>query len=608
VADNSNGEDSSSSFYRKHARLSLFHYQCSKQSTSKELLAVFGKATQRQKRTDSAKHRCFVLMDEAGLPEEEKESLKVLHYLLEGHMSAKAQVGFVGISNHVLDATKTNRCVMLLREEPDEEEMLSISRGVLFDARGDGHSQARHVNLGGELVDEKDFALSLCQSYASLLRDDKKLSWFDTFFGLRDFIYFLKAIRSQSRVETMKMTVCEQAVIYAVERNFNGVGPDDLRLIAESFLKPLVEHRMNWSRGLLDGAFRDPVHVIQDALLSSNEASSLTSRTRFKLIIDCTDDDSILRLLNSGGIVELSKRSMFKLSHMPQEIALEELRLISGVKFAALQGNLAVLSQTESINESFYDLFNQRFQAVTGRDGTVSLYANIAVGGISRRSLVKPEFECVIHVKQSDMHQMPAPFLNRFEKFRLTISDVLHSGWDRLGGVATLFIKSRLSASKLVSVIGECGLSGWMNDSQTLDSVFVDMLPTTSLDAAGKMKLHVGAVSGSDFEADASVVDLIIEFLRSISSLRPVAEDVRLVMDVAAKYLSVDDAEVVRFIQEKSANLKSVRDSLQSFMTSNDDVTQVSRVCRILVQMLVTRMAVRRVMQMATPESVFAAR
>jgi hypothetical protein len=365
---------------------------------------------------------------------------------------------------------------------------------------------------------------------------------------------------------------------------------------------------MNWSRGLLDGAFRDPVHVIQDALMSSNEASCLSSRTRFKLIIDCTDDDSILRLLSSCGIVSVSKRSMFKLSHMPQEVALEELRLISGVKFAALQGNLAVLSQTESINESFYDLFNQRFQPVTGRDGKVSLYANIAVGGISRRSLVKPEFECVIHVKQSDLLQMPAPFLNRFEKFRLTISDVLHYGWDRLGVVSRLFARSRRSAAKLVSVLGESGLSCWMNDSQTLDSIFVDMLPVTLLDGSTVMKMHVEAASSSDCDVDGSVVDLIIEFVRSVSSLRPEAGDVRLVMEAAGKYLSVRDAETVRFIQEETASLKSFRDSLQSILTSNDDVNQVSRVCRILVQMLVTRMAVRRVMQMATPESIFAAR
>jgi hypothetical protein len=47
-------------------------------------------------------------MDEAGLPEESKESLKVLHYYLERHMSIKAKVAFVAITNHALDAAKSN--------------------------------------------------------------------------------------------------------------------------------------------------------------------------------------------------------------------------------------------------------------------------------------------------------------------------------------------------------------------------------------------------------------------------------------------------------------------------------------------------------------------
>ena len=123
VDGNANGSDSLSKFYGMRPRLSLFHYQCSKQSTSSEIAAVFAQAIQRQERIDESKHRCVVFMDEAGLPESERESLKVLHYLLEGHMSAKAKVGFVAISNHVLDAAKSNRCVMLLRQEPDDAEM-----------------------------------------------------------------------------------------------------------------------------------------------------------------------------------------------------------------------------------------------------------------------------------------------------------------------------------------------------------------------------------------------------------------------------------------------------------------------------------------------------
>ena len=80
---------------------------------------------------DRSRQQCLVFMDEAGLPEEEKESLKVLHYLLEGHMSSSPNVAFVCITNHILDAAKSNRCACLLRPEPDMEELSCISKGVL---------------------------------------------------------------------------------------------------------------------------------------------------------------------------------------------------------------------------------------------------------------------------------------------------------------------------------------------------------------------------------------------------------------------------------------------------------------------------------------------
>ena len=151
IADNANGSDSTTKFYRKIPRLSLFHYQCSRQSTSKEIAAVFEQAAQRQERVDIEKHRCVVFMDEAGLPEEERESLKVLHYLLEDHMSAKPKVGFVAISNHILDAAKSNRCITLLRQEPDVDEMTVIAMGVLFSTPRRTESLSTRVFFGALL-------------------------------------------------------------------------------------------------------------------------------------------------------------------------------------------------------------------------------------------------------------------------------------------------------------------------------------------------------------------------------------------------------------------------------------------------------------------------
>ena len=77
------------------------------------------------------------------------------------------------------------------------------------------------------------------------------------------------------------------------------------------------------------------------------------------------------------------------------------------------------MAQTDDIHESFYDLFNQRFRRIDDAHGP-RYYANIAIGAHSKPCRVHPEFQCVVVVKQSEVKNTPAPFLNRFEKYRLT--------------------------------------------------------------------------------------------------------------------------------------------------------------------------------------------
>lgn len=603
VADNATGTDSISPYYGKRPRLSLFHYQCSKQSTSKEISDVFDQAIQRQERFDVAKHRCVVFMDEAGLPEEEKESLKVLHYLLEGHMSAKAKVGFVAISNHVLDAAKSNRCVMLLRQEPDEEEMLSIATGVLFDFRQDGRSCAHDVDIDGILLSAREFAVKLCASYASLFRVSSPLSQLNTFFGLRDFIYFLKAVREGSKSESTRLHTSVQAIIYAIERNFNGGTGEELRQVSVCFLEWLIPLVQSKDTGVLEVSFRDPMMVLKDALSPATSYVGQMNRPRFKLIIDCTEDDSILRLLSIGEVAEVTKRSLYKLSNLSENADLERLRLISGVKFAALQGNFAVLSQTEPINESFYDLFNQRFREITGREGSVTLYANIAVGGISRRSLVRPEFECVIHIRESNMLQIPAPFLNRFEKYRLTLDDVLASGWSIFGSMAGIVTNARGRTAEIAAIFGGGnGVFGWIGSRQTLESIFVDMLPHLNKRIwSGEKNNAVSAFSGSSTMLSSALT----EFLEHVTSLRGISTHVDRAVRLAQETLAVDLADYLKHFTHKETKGGALQESLLSILSSKSDNNQITMILSTLAQMVLTRISSCRLIQLATPESIF---
>ena len=82
------------------------------------------------------------------------------------------------------------------------------------------------------------------------------------------------------------------------------------------------------------------------------------------------------------------------------------------------------MSQTDSIHESFYDLFNQRFRRIDNPDGA-TFFANIAIGAHTKPCCVNPKFQCVIVIKQSEVERTPAPFLNRFEKYSLTYGGLL---------------------------------------------------------------------------------------------------------------------------------------------------------------------------------------
>lgn len=58
-------------------------YQCSRKSTSSEIETVFKRAINRQQTIDNTRRLAVVMMDEAGLPEDSHESLKVLHHFLD---------------------------------------------------------------------------------------------------------------------------------------------------------------------------------------------------------------------------------------------------------------------------------------------------------------------------------------------------------------------------------------------------------------------------------------------------------------------------------------------------------------------------------------------
>ena len=85
-----------------------------------------------------------------------------------------------------------------------------------------------------------------------------------------------------------------------------------------------------------------------------------------------------------------------------------------------------IMSQTDDIHESFYDLFNQNFRRIDDTEAGPRYFANIAIGAHLKPSRVNQDFQCIVVIKESEIKNTPAPFLNRFEKYFISHKNLLN--------------------------------------------------------------------------------------------------------------------------------------------------------------------------------------
>ena len=91
------------------------------------------------------------------------------------------------------------------------------------------------------------------------------------------------------------------------------------------------------------------------------------------------------------------------------------------------------MNQTDDIHESFYDLFNLNFRKIYDPEaGSTRYFTNIAIGAHLKPSKVDLKFQCIVVVKESEIKNTPAPFLNRFEKYFISHKNLLNLVFDKL--------------------------------------------------------------------------------------------------------------------------------------------------------------------------------
>ena len=190
-------------------------YQCSRRTTSNEVGEVFTRAINRQHSLANVPLPvyCVVFMDEAGLPEDKLESLKILHYHLD-----RQEVSFVAISNYVLDAAKTNRAVSLFRPKATDQELFELAKVSIVSAGKRQDIQEKQVR-------------GLCYSFNDVLAREE----FCKYYGLRDFIHFVTYLRHK-----YQQFLDPQVVLEALERNFNGSKKELFKKLCGVFFSKVI--------------------------------------------------------------------------------------------------------------------------------------------------------------------------------------------------------------------------------------------------------------------------------------------------------------------------------------------------------------------------------
>lgn len=195
----------------------LITFQCSPLSTSDMILKTFRHCAkyQLERKDDLDRYTSVVVLDEIGLAEASPSMpLKTLHPLLEegvffeeheldgliknqskiaDAMENKAwlKIGFIGISNWVLDPAKMNRGIFVNRNSPSADELKETVKGI-----------CKNEKQILELLEEKNLINYLSNAYLHLCDSAKKQT--REFFGLRDFYCLIKMIYWRIKAELVE--------------------------------------------------------------------------------------------------------------------------------------------------------------------------------------------------------------------------------------------------------------------------------------------------------------------------------------------------------------------------------------------------------------------
>ena len=402
------GEYSKSDLFKKYPSLYVTSYQGSLTSSSAEIKTIFERAKKVvEKQKDAKKSLSVILFDEMGLAEiSPYNPLKVIHSELDG----KQEVGFVGISNWTLDASKMNRAIHLSVQEPDLEDLILTATTIANDIYEEIGKIAPYKNLIENLT--KSYF-----DYKNHLKKNYVLSY--DFHGARDFYYLIKITARALKNNANKKSL-EKIAMESIERNFGGLELDkegkSLCPSTKKFKELFSKHQNNFIENIDK---YDIFSCVKNNLDNENNRYLLliTNKTKNETLIEF-----ILKKLKKD--YRFIQGSKFKEDQNEDYVLEKTWSIISFME----NGEIIILKDMEILYPKFYDLFNQNFQKFGN-----SQYARIVLDSTTNeRHIVNKNFRCIVLLEQNDVNEQDPPFLNRFEKHFMSFRYLLTENQNRL--------------------------------------------------------------------------------------------------------------------------------------------------------------------------------
>ncbi|KYQ93487.1 hypothetical protein DLAC_06181 [Tieghemostelium lacteum] len=414
VLDNINShKEETQSFYSLMPNAIAYRYQCSAHTTDIEIKDTMDRAIERQKVVGSSKEnkiKCVIHFDEAGLVDEENQSpMKVMHDYLD-KLSQKTKqtqdhedVAIIILSNKMLDAAKANRMLILLHPPTiSDEDEIALVVGCLF-----GYKK--------KLTQEEHF---ICDA---LSKSYKKVNQFsngtkENLFHQRDFVFFLRHLK-----RSYKDSITSEGLLNSLERHFNGIPLYDLQLLVAEFFRnlkiPLPTKQDNTILRIKES--------LKETLSEGQNPN--TSAFRYMMLIDPSENESSLLILKElENELDINYKVIrvggFEKDNTPESLV----SVVSQIKNEMELGGTVVLVNIQSIESCFYDVFNRYFQIVYDTDGNKSFVANVSFGTHSANCFVHPNFKIIVHLPLSQLKTTQLPWLNRFEKYYLSVDQLLN--------------------------------------------------------------------------------------------------------------------------------------------------------------------------------------